>query len=273
MEPYLLLAALIIALVYLNLVRWIYRLSPEEHAALQAKYATSLGKRTLVKGLLSVVVGVGLVLFIIGVSFWSGIYLGKRIHDVVKAEYWLSENALVVVEPSWFVIHITVGFVTFIGLILAGIVACSLVARQSIHDYLELDGASAALGSKPVPVLIWTLTPTVMLLCALLVLACDNFATVSRERIVLNEFWGIGSVVHSHREVAAIERTVVKRNDEGKEREIPIWKLTFSDGSEWSTQSKIAMEVNAVQLLAHENLARIVSERSGRPIVNADPAK
>jgi hypothetical protein len=262
----LLIAALVISLVYVTLVDWLERLSPEEMASLQAKYQKGVRKNVL-GGVTHVTVGFVMVLSIIAVSLlFGGIYLGNQVYWGVKSHFWLAEKPLCLIEPSWFVIHLTVGFLTFIGLLVAGMAACYFAQRNSFEEYLEF--TALACGRRVVRWFCWTFIPVIVLLCTALLFACDNYAVALPSQIVINPFWGLGSTHYAYQDVVGIEQTsTTHKTEQGNQQQVPVWGIKFSDGHAWSTQSNIALEVNPIQLQSHESFVRIVSERSGRAVV------
>jgi hypothetical protein len=267
MEPYILLTALVLYLAYLKLAPWLYRLTPDERASLRAKHEQQSRKGALRDSLL----GVLFVLSIVAVSFFGGIYVGNGVYKLVKSSYWLAGNPLCLVEPTWFVIHVTVGFLLFIALTLTAWVLAGCF-HTDFQEYLEI--CAVASGYRVGPVLLWTIVPWVLLLCVFLVFACNNYAAAFPNRLELNGFWSLGGVSYAYEDVTAIEQMSIKHtDDQRKQRDIPAWKIQLSDGHTWSTQSNIAVEVNPQQLKSHEALARIVSERSGRPIVKVGDRK
>ena len=267
MEPYILLAALVLYLAYLKLAPWLYRLTPDERASLRAKHEQQSRKGALRDSLL----GVLFVLSIIAVSFFGGVYIGNGLYRLVKSSYWLAGNPLCLVEPTRFVIHLMVGFLLFIALTLTAWVLAGCF-HTDFQDYLEI--CAVASGYRVGPVLLWTVVPWVLFLCVFLVFACDNYAAAYPNRLELNGFWSLGGIAYAYDDVTSIEESTLKHTEnQGKNREIPAWKIKFSDGGTWSTQSNIAVEVNPEQLKSHETLARIASERSGRPIVKVGDRK
>ncbi|HUE70930.1 MAG TPA: hypothetical protein VMP01_08570 [Pirellulaceae bacterium] len=262
MERYLLLIALVLYVVYLKLAPWLYRLTPEELASLKAKHQQKT-KTGVIGGLL----GMCFVLSIIGVSFAGGIYVGNGIYAVVKSKYWLAGNPLCLVEPTSYVIHLSVGWLIFIGVSLISLLVASCL-HDDFREYLEI--CAAATGYRVVPVLLWTVVPWLLFTCVFLVLACDNFAAVFPNKVVLNGFWTVGSVAYRYEDVVAVEERSIRRTDNNRNvRNITAWDIKFADGRVWSTQSNIAVQVNPRQRQSHEDFARIISERSGRKIVKA----
>ncbi len=267
MEPYLLLFALVLYLTYLMLARWLYRLTPIEWATLRAKYQGRPRKG----GWVGMLIGILIPLSIIAVSFFGGIYVGNALYRLVKSSYWLAGNPLCLVEPTWMVIHLTVGMLLFISLMLTAMVTMGVI-HPDFNEFLEI--LAVASKYRVVPLFFWTFVPWALFCVTFLLFACDNYAAAFPTKIVVNGFWGLGGVAYAYDDVTSIEQSTLKHtDDQGKNREVPAWKIKFSDGGTWSTQSNIAVEVNPQQLKSHETLARIASERSGCPIVKVGDRK